>query len=301
MFISELLDNPAEALRSLLIALPGILLALSCHEAAHGYIAYRCGDPTAKLCGRLTLNPLRHVNPMGLICMLLIGMGWATPVPVNPNNFRHGRRDDLRVSMAGITANLALFLLCFLLITALCFTALSMLPKYDIYEYYTSDVGSCLVEYSGDTVFVFENGGYIDSESLFSFSSGMYYYTSDNGGKLTFESCVIEPALGSFAAVLYEMLASCMLINLSLAVFNLLPIPPLDGYHLLNDLLLKKNLFVKQKTARIASTVLIILIVVGNYNSDLNIISKAISWVHTTALDSFTSLTHLLAQAIGII
>ena len=77
---------------SLLLSLPVVLLALSLHELAHGYVAYKCGDPTAKHFGRLTLNPLRHLDPVGFGCMLLIGFGWANPVPVNSRYFRKPRR-----------------------------------------------------------------------------------------------------------------------------------------------------------------------------------------------------------------
>ena len=89
----DLFNNPMDTLLSLLISLPGIFLALSAHEAAHGWVALKCGDPTAKMMGRITLNPLRHIDPVGFLCMLFAGFGWAHPVPVNPNNFRNYRKD----------------------------------------------------------------------------------------------------------------------------------------------------------------------------------------------------------------
>ena len=76
------------------------LLCITLHELSHGYVAYKLGDTTAKDAGRLTLNPLKHLDPMGLLMMVVFHVGWAKPVPVNPNNYRHGRRDDLLVSAA---------------------------------------------------------------------------------------------------------------------------------------------------------------------------------------------------------
>jgi Zn-dependent protease len=90
-----------------LIRIPPLLFALTVHEFAHALMAYRCGDDTARLNGRLTLDPLAHLDPIGTICMLFSFYGWAKPVPVNPFNFRHPRRDDILVSIAGVAANLA--------------------------------------------------------------------------------------------------------------------------------------------------------------------------------------------------
>ena len=86
--------------------LPGILLALSVHEYAHAWTAVRLGDPTPKLMGRLTLDPLRHIDPVGLLLLVLIHIGWAKPVPVNPAYFRRPRRDMALVAVAGPLSNL---------------------------------------------------------------------------------------------------------------------------------------------------------------------------------------------------
>lgn len=86
----------------LLYSLPAILIALTFHEVAHGWVAYRLGDDTAKLSGRLTLNPLRHLDPIGFILMVVARFGWAKPVPVNPLNFRGNRKTGmLWVALAG--------------------------------------------------------------------------------------------------------------------------------------------------------------------------------------------------------
>ena len=93
--------------RILLLA-PPILMALTFHEVAHGYIALRLGDPTAKMAGRLTLNPLPHLDPIGTIMLFLVHIGWAKPVPVNPLNFKNPKKDLLWVSLAGPASNLGL-------------------------------------------------------------------------------------------------------------------------------------------------------------------------------------------------
>ena len=88
-----------------------LLLVLPVHEFAHAFCAVRCGDNTPKNCGRYTLNPLSHFDIAGLVCFVLVGFGWAKPVPINPNNFKNRKRDGLLVSVAGVLAN---FLLAFI-------------------------------------------------------------------------------------------------------------------------------------------------------------------------------------------
>ncbi len=101
-------SDPKLAIVDILLSLPVILLALTVHEFAHGYVAYLCGDKTAKAFGRLTLNPMKHLDPIGAICMLLVGFGWAKPVPVNMRNFGKPKRDMVLVSLAGPAANFVL-------------------------------------------------------------------------------------------------------------------------------------------------------------------------------------------------
>jgi len=85
-----------------------ILIAISVHEAAHGWMAYRLGDPTAYNAGRLTVNPIAHIDLMGALMFLVVGFGWAKPVPVNPMYFSHPKRDTALVSLAGPLSNLLL-------------------------------------------------------------------------------------------------------------------------------------------------------------------------------------------------
>ena len=85
----------------LIILAPPLLFALTFHEFAHGFVAYRLGDPTARDAGRLTLNPLKHLDPLGTIAFFFIKFGWAKPVPVNPNYFKNPKKDMLWVALAG--------------------------------------------------------------------------------------------------------------------------------------------------------------------------------------------------------
>ncbi|MBU0665596.1 MAG: site-2 protease family protein [Proteobacteria bacterium] len=89
-----------------IILAPPLLLALTVHEFAHGYVAFRLGDPTAKALGRLTLNPLKHLDPLGTIAFFVFHIGWAKPVPVNPSYFKNPQKDMLWVALAGPATNL---------------------------------------------------------------------------------------------------------------------------------------------------------------------------------------------------
>ena len=109
-----------------IMLVPG-LLAITMHEVAHGWVAERFGDPTARLLGRLTLNPLKHLDPIGTLLLFFIGFGWARPVPVNPGNLRDPRRNILWVALGGPIANLGLALL-----SALVLRVLGGLPTWPI-------------------------------------------------------------------------------------------------------------------------------------------------------------------------
>jgi Zn-dependent protease len=102
--LNLLLKNPAAFF---MVAIP-ILYSIIIHELAHGWVANRLGDPTAKLAGRLSLNPLKHLDPVGTLMLLFFGFGWAKPVPINLANIRDQRRGLILVSAAGIAANIAL-------------------------------------------------------------------------------------------------------------------------------------------------------------------------------------------------
>lgn len=92
----------------LLASFLAVIVVLTFHEFAHAFVAYKCGDPTAKWSGRMTLNPLKHFDPLGAVMFALAGFGWAKPVPINPNNFNHYRRGCFWTSAAGILTNYAM-------------------------------------------------------------------------------------------------------------------------------------------------------------------------------------------------
>lgn len=103
--IDDFLRDPAGAVQLLLLMVPGLLLAVTVHEVAHGWVADRLGDPTARLAGRLTLNPLPHIDPLGALAFIVAGFGWARPVPVNARNLRRPVRDMAWVAAAGPLSN----------------------------------------------------------------------------------------------------------------------------------------------------------------------------------------------------
>lgn len=97
-----------QVLLEVLYRVPAVVIALSFHEWAHAYAAWKLGDPTARNLGRMTLNPFAHIDPIGCILMLLVRFGWAKPVPINIRNFKKPRRDDIIVSLAGVGVNFVL-------------------------------------------------------------------------------------------------------------------------------------------------------------------------------------------------
>ncbi len=99
-------------IQQIVIAAPPLLFSITCHEVSHGYAAYKLGDPTAKEAGRLTLNPLKHLDPLGLLVFVVTRfIGWAKPVPVNPWNLKNPRRDMIWVALAGPGVNFLLAIL----------------------------------------------------------------------------------------------------------------------------------------------------------------------------------------------
>ena len=157
-------------LQTLLLIAPPILLALTFHEYAHAYVANRLGDDTAKKEGRLSLNPLRHLDPLGTIMIFLVHFGWAKPVPVNPNRLKNPKKDMLWISAAGPLSNMALAL--------------------------ASGILFRLLVATGET-----------------------------------------PDRTSITGLLIYVVFMSLQINLALAIFNVLPIAPLDGSKILSGLL----------------------------------------------------------------
>ena len=150
---------------TLIVGLPGIIIAMTVHEWAHARVAYGLGDYTPRLQGRLTLNPMAHVDPIGLLMLFVVHFGWAKPVEINPMNFQNPRRDDILVSLAGPASNL--------IVSFVALIVLVLLAKMD-----------------------------------FPLSDGLL--------------------------VVFNLI---IIYNINFAIFNMLPIPPLDGSHILRNLL----------------------------------------------------------------
>jgi Zn-dependent protease len=231
--IDWLLSDPTGFLLYSLYRVPALLLTLCCHEWAHAWVANRCGDPTARLMGRMTLDPRRHLDPLGTVLMVTMGFGWAKPVPINPRNFRHRIADDVKVSVAGVTVNLLLFLLLTSVAVAL-------------------------------------NGQLWKPEVILGI--GKRRFLELNGLNL-----ILVTQAGDFAAFLrHAWLAPVMAfititaqMNLMIAIFNLLPIPPLDGYHVANDLLLRGRLHISPQVAQYGMIAILLLSFTTNILSDV--------------------------------
>ena len=279
-YIDSLFNDPIHTLVIFLLAFPGRILALSAHEFAHAWVAHRCGDDTAKIMGRMTLNPMKHLDPLGTVLMLVVGFGWARPVPVNPRNFRHYRRDDLKVSLAGVTMNVILFVLAMVAMFFITAAALSRVPTLDVKQ-------------PAGMIFRAE---YLGKDSLFALEGGSYYYVPIRSllQMLPYASdYLVKPVFGEVPGYLYQMLGYFAMTNLVLCLFNLLPVPPLDGYHVLNDLVLRRNLFADPRTARAASAILFVLVMTGA-------VGRALGWVDEQVLRGAGDLAAMGLRAMGL-
>lgn len=225
--LGEFFAEPLAFLDQALFRVLAVLIALCCHEWGHAFVAYRCGDDTAKRAGRLTLNPIAHLDPIGAALMLFAGFGWAKPVPVNPYRFKGDRnKADLAVSLAGISVNLVLFI-SFTLVAAVC--SMFMWDR-SVIDYYGL---STLLSYRMSAVWYVISGSAVEA---------------------------FGPAIALSALV--PVVRLCMytaLINLNLAVFNLLPLPPLDGYHVVNDLVFKGRFQLSHKAFQVCMLVVLVL------------------------------------------
>lgn len=188
-------------IQEILLRIPALLLILTVHEVAHGYVAMRLGDPTARNFGRLSLNPIKHLDPIGAICMLLFRFGWAKPVPVNTRYFKNPKRDMALCAAAGPASNL---LMAFIGVIGFYFSAyfigfrggdISLILRYNVLEHLLSDIE------------------FVD--------------------RLKF--------------VWLIFLQTFVILNLSLGVFNLIPVPPLDGSRIFLQFLPAKYYFMVMK------------------------------------------------------
>ena len=178
------MENGRLGLLYVIAFLIALVFALVLHEVAHGLVALWNGDPTAKLYGRLSLNPLKHFDIVGLLMMLVVGFGWAKPVPVDPRNYKNYKRGSITVAIAGITTNILL---------AFVFAMPSVLLYPLLYQVSITD------------------------------NKAVYY-----------------------VVYFFYFLSSIMVqLNISLALFNLLPLYPLDGYRLIASFVNENNGFMR--------------------------------------------------------
>ena len=173
MVVSNLLSygftNPMEWFMSKLVMLPGIIIGLSFHEFAHGYVSHKLGDPTPEMQGRLTINPAAHIDPFGFVALIFAGFGWGVPVQIDPRYYKNRRRGELMVGLAGVTMNLIIAVVfCFII-------------------------------------------------------KGVFLLNAPF-------------LMGNFGKVLFDVLFSVVSINVVLMVFNLLPVPPLDGFGIVTQI-----------------------------------------------------------------
>ena len=285
-WISQLFSDPRNTIIALLWSLPGILLALSVHEYGHARAAYRCGDNTAAMMGRMTVNPLRHIDPIGLILLCVAGFGWAKPVPVNPRNFKGNyRKCDLMVSLAGITMNLIMFLLGAVVVYGVVGIALAGLPKVSesFFQLFNPDERAFITVYDGvRCVFVEQGNNYV------------YWHLTDLLSYAPYCGEFIQALWGDVPYYLFEIVSTFVQVNIVLAIFNLIPIPPLDGYHVLNDLVLKRNLFASGQAMRVGYVVLIVLLVSG-------VLDRALSFVVEGAFSILGSGAGAILGALGVL
>ncbi len=205
----------------MLFRLPIIFLIISVHETAHGLVAYKMGDTTAKDMGRLTLNPLKHLDIIGAICMLLFGFGWAKPVPVNPMNFKKRDKGMVLTALAGPASNFIMALLGVLVWTLL--RAYHLIP---------ANIA----------------GGIID-----------------------------------------RFLLVFIMLNVAFAVFNLLPIPPLDGSKIIEPLFPPKARIWMGRNEWMLSLVFMVLILLG-------VLSPVLGKLNQWMLTGIVSLSNLLLR-----
>lgn len=203
---------------TILLSVPAVLIALTVHECAHGYAAYRLGDPTARSLGRLSLNPLRHLDPIGALSLLFFRFGWAKPVPINTRYFKKPRRDMAITAACGPLSNLLLSFLGALLYAALLLGFSKLLTAVTVSRFVY-----LLMQYTLDFFYIFH------------------------------------------------------FVNLTLGLFNCLPIPPLDGSRFLLVFLPPRAYFAVMRYERYLSLALLLLLALGLLDGILGAAAGAIS------------------------
>lgn len=201
--------NISETIREISIIAFPVLVSLTFHEVAHGWVAYLLGDPTAKNMGRLTLNPIAHLDPIGTLVFALTRMvGWAKPVPINPRNFKNPLKGMMWVAVSGPTSNIILALICALLF------------------------------------------------------------------KVTHNTLTMNNALIMLPIV--KMLEAGVSINVALAMFNMLPIPPLDGWNVIKGLAPIENVIELERLEPYGFLIIIMFIMSGMVDSTIVPIMRSV-------------------------
>ncbi len=198
------------AVAQVLAILIVIFLILPFHEWAHAFVAYKCGDTAIKYRGRLSLNPIEHIDPLGAVCLLLVGFGWAKPVPVDVRSFRHPKRDIVLCALAGPMANI-------------------------------------VAAFAGALIL----------QAVYFFAYGF----------------LITNVIGT---IIYTFLIYYIYVNIGLAVFNLIPVPPLDGSKILFNFLPYNALAWIDRYYQIIRIILIGALFSGYLDRPINLLSGLI-------------------------
>lgn len=212
----------SEKLLYVLISVFCVILSLTLHEFGHGLAAYAMGDKTAKSSGRLSLNPIDHLDPIGALCLFLFGFGWAKPVPVNPYNFKHKKGGMVLTSLAGPITNFIIAFIAMLVMTII--------------------------------------------------------------GNVSFSSRGIGFDL---ASVFYNVCYYLLIMNLGLGIFNLIPIPPLDGSKVVGAVLPTDLYFNYMRYERFGFIILIILINMPFFDTILNACLNGIMSLYSNIIGLF--------------
>ena len=218
-YIRAFLSDPRATLMVILLALPGRMLAISMHEAAHAYVADRCGDPTARNLGRLTLNPLKHIDILGFLMLYIVGFGWAKPVMVDPRYYKNRKKGMVLTALAGPGMNF--------LISLVCTLGMGLILKL--------------------------TGGYV----------------------------------GMVVRYVYYLLFYTAAISTGLGLFNLIPVPPLDGSKVLGAVLPEDKYFGYMRYERYGAIIMMVLLFTGILDRPLAFLSNGLSgffWLITEAV-----------------
>lgn len=216
--ISYLFNNNIQGfLLQILYLLPALVIAISFHEAAHAWAAYKMGDPTAKNLGRMTLDPTKHFDLWGIVAFLFIGFGWGKPVPTNPRNYDNYKKGNVAVALAGVTVNLILSFIFF------------------------------------------------------------------------FIYVLLVRVFGVTNSTILNIIYFIVRINLILCFFNLIPIPPLDGHHLVKGYIARKNQQFYFAYQRYGFMVLLGLLFLPRFLGVPNVVSIALNFLSDTVLSVYNA------------